>query len=874
VLRIRDAQVTVLDRRLGVTWRAPKADIDLARKPQGGMDGSADLALAIGDQQARLTLGATLAADATQTRVRARLTPVNPAGLARASPKLAMLAVLDAPVSAEADLDLDADLDPRAVRLTARAGSGQVTIDQASMPIREASLAISANADGLILETLRAALRGRDGGPQTLIEAHGTARQASGRWDSAVTLDLDQVEFADLPVLWPKGIGGGARAWITENIPVGVARSGHFEIALAAPEDLSDCVLTAATGTLNGEGLQVWWLRPVPPIDSGVAQLRIIDPDTVEITVASGQQRPRGQKAGNGIGGLQISDGRVRISGMMQRHQLAAIDADIAGSVPDVIALLREPRLRLLDRHPIDLRNPAGQASVKLAVGLPLEHDVRMDDVSIHAAAHLDGVHLGGVVAGRDLDQGVLDLDATTDGLKVNGRALLAAIPAQLDVAMDFRAGPPTQVTQSVTVSGRPDASQLAAAGLDATPMLSGPMQLQATLTERRNGLGELGITVDLATAELAVAPLEWRKPPDVPATAAARLTLDHDRLTGIDGARVDGDGLIVRGSADARDGRITLLHLDQMVLGRTVVHGTLKLPAQSGAEPIVANVTGPTIDMAQRFRRRAVPRRPSQAPSDAAAGPPWTVEARFDRALMANDETLGRLVLSADNDGRVFQRLRFEGQTASRAPFLVQIVPERNARRLTASAGDLGQLLRGFDILRTMQGGRLSAQASYDDARPDRPLSGSADLEDFRVRGATGLARLLQAMTLYGLVEVMQGPGLGFTKLVAPFQLTDDAIELADARAFSSSLGLTAKGRIDFAAQQMDMQGTIVPAYFFNSLPGKIPLIGKLFSPERGGGLFAASYTVRGPLEDPAVSVNPLTALTPGFLRGLFGMF
>jgi hypothetical protein len=182
--------------------------------------------------------------------------------------------------------------------------------------------------------------------------------------------------------------------------------------------------------------------------------------------------------------------------------------------------------------------------------------------------------------------------------------------------------------------------------------------------------------------------------------------------------------------------------------------------------------------------------------------------------------------------------------------------------------------LLRGLDILSTMQGGRLSAQASYDDARPGRPLSGTADLEDFRVRGATGLARLLQAMTLYGLVEVMQGPGLGFSKLIAPFQLTDDAVELADARAFSSSLGLTAKGRIDFAAQQMDMQGTIVPAYFFNSLPGRIPLIGKLFSPERGGGLFAASYTVRGPLEDPAVSVNPLTALTPGFLRGLFGMF
>ena len=80
---------------------------------------------------------------------------------------------------------------------------------------------------------------------------------------------------------------------------------------------------------------------------------------------------------------------------------------------------------------------------------------------------------------------------------------------------------------------------------------------------------------------------------------------------------------------------------------------------------------------------------------------------------------------------------------------------------------------------------------------------SGTADIEDFRIRDAPALGKLLQAMTLYGLVQVMQGPGLGFTRLVAPFRLTDDALELADARAFSPSLGLTMKGRVDLDAEQ-----------------------------------------------------------------------
>jgi hypothetical protein len=123
-------------------------------------------------------------------------------------------------------------------------------------------------------------------------------------------------------------------------------------------------------------------------------------------------------------------------------------------------------------------------------------------------------------------------------------------------------------------------------------------------------------------------------------------------------------------------------------------------------------------------------------------------------------------------------------------------------------------------------------------------------------------------------MVDVLRGPGLAFTNMVAPFTLSDDVLELADARAFSSSLGLTVRGRIDIDSDSLDLQGTIVPAYFFNSLLGNVPLIGRLFSPERGGGVFAASYSLHGKLDDPDVTVNPLSALTPGFLRGVFGIF
>ena len=877
VLHIHDARIVVVDRQFGVTWRAPQAEIDFTRRTKGGVDGSADLALVVGEQHARLTAFATLAAGATETHLRARLTPVTPSVVARAAPMLADLSALDAPVGVEADLDLAAGLTLRQALITVAVGAGTIRIGQSAVPIDDAALVASGTPDAITLRTLRLHLRGHENAPQTLVEMRGTLNHGAGRLDAAASIDLDRFDFADLGRVWPKGVAKDARTWVVENIPVGMARNGHVDIGVTASPDLSSVALTHASGTVDGDGLQVYWLRPISPIVDGRAQLRIVDPDTMDIIVASGRQSAPSQKPAAG-GALQLRGGRMRITGLTQRDQNSTIDADIAGSLPDALALLRAPRLALLDRHPIPLNNPTGQVTVKLHIGLPLANNVQMDDIAIHAQGHLEDVHLSGVVAGYDLDRGVLDLDVTDDGLKLNGQALLASIPAKLDATMDFRGGPPTQVLQSITVSGRPDSKQLAAIGLDATSVLSGPTQLQATLTEQRDGQGAVAVTADLTPSALTVEPLAWRKAPDLPAKASAQLTLDHDRLTAIDNIQLDGDSLALRASAQVSDGKVALLSVDRLTLGRTVAHGTVRLPRVSGAGPIVVNLSGAMLDLAARLGRPATPRPPagvqSESPPGQSPGPSWTVAARFDHALLAHNEVVTQLALNAANDGRVFQTMRVEGQMGARLPFLLQITPDQNGRRLTATTNDAGELLRGLDVVGTMEGGRLSVQAHYNDAQADRPLTGTADIEDFRLQGVPALGRLLQAMTLYGLVEVMQGPGLGFRRLVAPFRLTDDALDIADARAFSSSLGLTAKGRIDLAERQIDMQGTIVPAYFFNSLLGNIPFVGRLFSPERGGGLFAASYALHGTLDNPQVTVNPLTALTPGFLRGLFGNF
>jgi hypothetical protein len=52
------------------------------------------------------------------------------------------------------------------------------------------------------------------------------------------------------------------------------------------------------------------------------------------------------------------------------------------------------------------------------------------------------------------------------------------------------------------------------------------------------------------------------------------------------------------------------------------------------------------------------------------------------------------------------------------------------------------------------------------------------------------------------------------------------------------------------------------------NKVLGKIPLVGNILTGGEGGGVFAATYSIKGSSDDPRVSVNPLSVLTPGILR------
>ena len=128
-----------------------------------------------------------------------------------------------------------------------------------------------------------------------------------------------------------------------------------------------------------------------------------------------------------------------------------------------------------------------------------------------------------------------------------------------------------------------------------------------------------------------------------------------------------------------------------------------------------------------------------------------------------------------------------------------------------------------------------------------------------------------MEFISVTGAVSALAGPGMDFIRLEGDVALEDGRVDIDSARAYGVSVGITAEGFVDTDQDVIDLKGTVVPAYTFNRILGAIPIIGFIVTGGEGEGVFAADYSVEGPIEDPEVSVNPLTALAPGLLRQVF---
>ena len=184
-------------------------------------------------------------------------------------------------------------------------------------------------------------------------------------------------------------------------------------------------------------------------------------------------------------------------------------------------------------------------------------------------------------------------------------------------------------------------------------------------------------------------------------------------------------------------------------------------------------------------------------------------------------------------------------------------------------ASSDAGVTARAFGLYDHAKDGRMQLQARILQRDLEKPeIKGILRADDFVLVNAPLLARVMTLGSLRGINDAMSGNGIGFTRLELPFTMQGDVIAIQNGRAVGPALGLTGDVDINRSTDSVAASGTLIPAYTINSVLGHIPIIGDVLVGRRGEGVFALTFQIDGPVEEPRITVNPLSALAPGFLR------
>ena len=927
--------VTYEDQALGTTWQAPSADAQFTRA-EGGLDAELDLDLQAGDKVATVSVLGTYSLAGKRIDLGVSIEKLNPTDFASLSPKMAVLAAVDMPLSGTVTLSMEQsgrvegigfDLNGEAghvslpvsiatqmdvlewaqrlgvdgLHVSGRYEGGTEVLDISNldmalsdgeafylpapidhaMPLKSIKTAFryTGQKDRLLVEDAQVGLGGvgpATKGPVANISATisglaGISSDGEGQTKPVPGLTMDitgsvtDVAFNDLSSYWPERLGVDARTWVVPNLKDGVADRASISLALrpAQPGRGGGTTLVSLAGAIHATGVTVDYLAPMPPVKNASGSATFNE-KRFDIKI----------EGGDGYDGLKVMGGDISLFKLQEDLPEAEIALDVLGPVHSALALIDHEPLGFASILSIKPENADGTVAAHIKLQLPLKADLLAEEVRAEAKAQLSDASIKGALFQKDLVKGDLALSVTNDALEMKGHAGLGGVPVQLAWHHDFRDA--ALFRDRYELSGSiEDVLNLGALGVEVPDILSrymsGGAEANVNYTELADGRQSLSARIDLANIILSAPELGWTKLSGVPGTAVLEFRLKGGLPQEIPKFEISAPDMEISGSATFfDDGKLERIDLDTMRSGNTDVTGSLT-PVDSNAWELV--LRGESLDAEVLWDEMLGIR--ETKPRGEVNDQDLTINVAVDlhRLMIRKDRVMTDLIGTVYREQGGWRKIDVTGVVGGEGSIQLLLDTDTDGLRyLSIGSDNAGDALRTLDLYDNIRGGTLDLKAAYTDASQDAPLEGVLKVQDYAMIDAPAFAKLIGIMSLTGVLDALQGEGLNFDIFDAPFKLQGGVLELTDSRASGPTLGVTASGTVDMDNKLMDIEGTVVPAYAINALLGKIPIIGELFTgPEKGGGLFAATYAMTGTQDNVEITVNPLSALAPGALRGIF---
>jgi hypothetical protein len=708
-----------------------------------------------------------------------------------------------------------------------------------------------------------APLYGATGIDQFVASKPGARIATTGRVDMLrdgmglqMTIGGEGVTADDIKRLWPYFLAREARDWFVQNVGDGKIESAtmryDFPIGTMGEDgDGKPLPENSISIDMVATGVAV---RPMP----GVAPVtlegntRLIMRDE-KLTVAAD-----GAHYETEDGPVTFANAAFVMSSDTPGEQLFEISGDVSGNVPALVALMREQQPEAMDPKnlPVDIKALTGDVSLSLIATIALGKEGEFKDLDYAVNGTVTAFGSTAPIEAHSISGGQLSFTASQEGYRLAGQASVDGLDANVVVEGAGEKAP------NILISSTLDVADLKTMGLDVSEFLSGTVKFVARPMED----GSLQMAVDIADAELNIRDLGVRKAKGVEGVLEAAVR-QEDTVTKLSQVSLEFGDVSLKGSLewDAEKGlqaadftTFQLSEGDEAQLSLAPIDGGYLL-----------EVAGPQLDlkpMLQRFF--SLGEGSTGGPQATIFNQTIVVRAQLERALGFYRTTAFNLNVDMSVRGTTMQRVNLQASLGGDRAISVTTNSTPEGPIMSVAFNDLGTVLRLVGVYANLEGGTGTlVMKTMREAGTD---NGTLSIREFALVDEENVNEILGNHTESRALIASQNK-IEFRSAQVDFIRSKDRVEVIEGLVTGNEVGGTMNGFIYTQARTYDLVGTYVPLFGLSSAMQKIPLFGPLLAGAEGEGLFGVTFAIRGPLDQPAFQINPVSLLAPGAFRRIF---
>ncbi|MCB9989794.1 MAG: hypothetical protein H6867_00250 [Rhodospirillales bacterium] len=855
-VEIKKARMVMEDYRLGVTWFLSPLDLVFVRDAKG-LVVSASAALPGGrDLASHLQLDMVYSRDRRDFVANIHVQDFDPHILSRKIEELDFLNDQYAIVNGNIEVTLNDKLELQKTALSLSSVNGRLTLgDLYEQPLAFDELFLEASYDRAENKADVKQLGIKAGDVSINLSAPVSLGQ--DKFSVPVTIEIPELAQDKISPLWPDSLrDDGAEIWLTQKLSKGrfYDAKASFTVTAQQQEDSWEVDVKDITAGFSIENMDIDYRAPLAPIESASGK-GVFENDTLTLTIDQAK-----------LMDADIVRGKAEITKIIEGDGMAKIDIGLNGPLKTVLRYIGPEPIAVTEENlGLKIADVKGRAALDINVSFPTVRDLLAEQVKVKVNGTLNDVLLPDVVKTLDLTGGPFELDIAGGAAAIKGKGKLDG----RDITFSWKEYLDTDghdYISRVTADLSADAGLREKMGIGLQDWIDGTFPVTVTYTEYKGERSEVDVSANLTPGSLMIGPFKYTKAPGIKSHASCKVLMHNGYVQSVEKLHVETPELRMqnarfafdteKGEAILRRGSLPSFTLDE---------NDLKIEFEIGKNDLMKIAVNGTFLDAQPFLD-------DEDKKEVYDGPPLVVSGSVDRMRTHPARMIDKAKFYLDMN-KVGDVQRFEmDAVAGKGDIYLRIKPnERGVMSVRLEADDAGAAMRAFDMYENVKGGKLVLYGEAKSPQSPKIMFGNAELSDFYVVNAPVLARLVSAISLVGIQQLLGGDGIYFSRLESEFEWQisrkGDRYISREGRTSGSSLGLTFAGSIDKGQDRIKMEGTIVPVSMINELIGAIPLIGDILT-GGGGGFIAATYKVEGPIKQPEVTVNPLSVLAPGILR------